>query len=135
MTDQTPPPFTPRPRSRREPVPDVSAREKIARLRVVLDRLGHVTAEMLSDSDGPVMLQVEAAINRANAIVAKLPKIVLDRLDKDMLRGLNDTRNVAAHGYAQLDPAITAEIASAHLPDFLDQLEKALDDRDSEVSS
>ena len=54
-----------------------------------------VTAEMLSDSDGPVMLQVEAAINKANAIVGKLPKIVLDRLDKDMLRGLNDMRNVA----------------------------------------
>ena len=87
-----------------------------------------MTAEMLSDSDGPVMLQVEAAINRANAIVGKLPKIVSDRLDKDDLRGLNDTRNLAAHGYAQLDPAITAEIVSAHLPDFLDQLEKALDE-------
>lgn len=74
------------------------------------------------------MLQVEAAINRANAIVGKLPQIVLDRLDKDVLRGLSDTRNVASHGYAQLDPATTAEIVSTHLPDFLDQLEKALDE-------
>lgn len=90
---------------------------------------------MLSDSDGPVMLQVEAAINRANAIVGKLPKIVLDRLDKDMLRGLNDTRNVASHGYAQLDPALTAEIANTHLPDFLNQLERALDGRETEAES
>ena len=78
------------------------------------------------------MLQVEAAINRANAIVGKLPKTVLDRLDKDMLRGLNDTRKVAAHGYAQLDASITAEIVNTHLPDLLNELEKALDDDETD---
>lgn len=77
------------------------------------------------------MLQVEAALNRANAIVAKLPKVALDRLDEDMVRGLNDTRNIAAHGYAQLDRAITVEIVNIHLPDFLDQLEKALDETEA----
>ena len=88
---------------------------------------------MLSDADGPVMLQVEAAISRADAIVGKLPKTVLDRLDKDVLLGLTDTRNVASHGYAQLDPAITAEIANIHLPDFLDRLEQALTDYETEA--
>lgn len=116
--------FTPRPRRERMPAPRDA--DKVARLRVVLATIGPLTADDLADGDGPIALQVEAAIIRAAAIVDRLPADVRAKLPTSTVRGLIGARNVAAHGYAQLDPALTAEIVNVHLPAALDAIDRAL---------
>jgi uncharacterized protein with HEPN domain len=116
--------FTPRPRRERVPAPRDA--EKIVRLRAVLEQIGPLTEDDLFDGDSPTALQVEAAIVRAGAIIEKLDPDVRETLPESMVQGLIGARNVAAHGYAQLHPALTAEIINIHLPAALDAIEQAL---------
>jgi uncharacterized protein with HEPN domain len=95
-------------------------------MRAILEKIGTVTEEDLSDGDSPLVLQVEAVIVRAAAIVDKLDPDVKAKLPVSMVRGLIGARNVAAHGYAQLNPALTAEILNVHLPAALDAIDRAL---------
>lgn len=116
--------FTPRPRRERVSAPRDA--DKVARLRTIIERIGPVTESDLADGDSPTALQVEAAIIRAAAIVDKLPAGVRTKLPVSMVQGLMGARNVAAHGYAQLHPALTAEIMNTHLPAALDAIDRAL---------
>jgi uncharacterized protein with HEPN domain len=95
-------------------------------MRAILEKIGTVTEEDLSDGDSPLVLQVEAVIIRAAAIVDKLDPDVKAKLPVSMVRGLIGARNVAARGYAQLNPALTAEILNVHLPAALDAIDRAL---------
>jgi uncharacterized protein with HEPN domain len=116
--------FTPRPRRNRVPAPRDA--DKVARVRAIIEKIGTVTEDDLGDGDSPLVLQVEAVIIRAAAIVDRLPPDVRAKLPVLMVRGLIGARNVAAHGYAQLNPALTAEIMNVHLPAALDAIDRAL---------
>jgi hypothetical protein len=116
--------FTPRPRRNRVPAPRDA--DKVARVRAIIEKIGTVTENDLGDGDSPLVLQVEAVIIRAAAIVDRLPPDVRAKLPVSMVRGLIGARNVAAHGYAQLNPALTAEIMNVHLPAALDAIDRAL---------
>jgi uncharacterized protein with HEPN domain len=116
--------FTPRPRRNRVPAPRDA--DKVARVRAIIEKIGTVTEDDLGDGDSPLVLQVEAVIIRAAAIVDRLPPDVRAKLPVSMVRGLIGARNVAAHGYAQLNPALTAEIMNVHLPAALDAIDRAL---------
>jgi uncharacterized protein with HEPN domain len=100
--------------------------DKVARVRAIIEKMGTVTEDDLADGDSPLVLQVEAVIIRAAAIVDRLPADVRGKLPVSMVRGLIGARNVAAHGYAQLNPALTAEILNVHLPAALDAIDRAL---------
>jgi hypothetical protein len=116
--------FTPRPRRNRVPAPRDA--DKVARVRAIIEKIGTVTENDLGDGDSPLVLQVEAVIIRAAAIVDRLPPDVRAKLPVSMVRGLIGARNVAAHGYAQLNPALTAEIMNVHLPAALNAIDRAL---------
>jgi hypothetical protein len=116
--------FTPRPRRNRVPAPRDA--DKVARVRAIIEKIGTVTENDLGDGDSPLVLQVEAVIIRAAAIVDRLPPEVRAKLPVSIVRGLIGARNVAAHGYARLNPALTAEIMNVHLPAALDAIDRAL---------
>ena len=116
--------FTPRPRRERISAPRDA--DKVARLRAIIEKIGPLTEDDLADGDSATALQVEAAIIRAAAIVDKLPPDVRTKLPTSIVQGLIGARDVAAHGYAQLHPALTAEIMNIHLPAALDAIDRAL---------
>lgn len=120
MTEQSA--FTPRPRRERIPSRPISL--KVAMLRDLLARIGDVEADSVTDPNADEHIRIEAAIIRAAAIVEKLTDQQRSQLDPSDVKGLVGARNVAAHGYAQLDPALATQIVTAHLPALLDDIER-----------
>jgi uncharacterized protein with HEPN domain len=100
--------------------------DRIRRLRSVIAKIGPITLRDLEDGDSPLMLQIEAVLARAASAVERLPREVRELLPRDSIQGLIGARNVAAHGYAQLNPEMTVDIMRDELPSLLDKVEAAL---------
>lgn len=113
-------------RARRERIEPPSQWDQVEHLRAAIARLGELTPERLADRFGDDMLRCEAIVVRAAAMVEKLPADKRAALPSDWVRGLIGVRNVAAHGYGQLDIDITVEVVGTRLPRLLDVIESVL---------
>lgn len=121
--------FTPRPRNVNSEAA-VRRLENLAamltQLQTVSDRLQAVTPSMLEDSLSDEAMIAEYLVIRVDTYLRRLPAEIEERLDAADIRGLRDSRNVIAHDYFSVIPAMLHHTVTRKIPALLATIEEEL---------